>query len=90
MKSFDETKVIEDLNSFSIFENIINENNVNTKYDIFHDHCLKTLDTVQAIHNNTDFPKMNESEVLRNHTNFFEYLRIHKLICEDEFIIWNL
>ena len=42
MKNFNETKFIEDLNSFSIFENIINENNVNTKYDIFHDYFLKT------------------------------------------------
>ena len=37
MKNFNETKFIEDLNSFSIFEFIINENNDNTKCDIFHD-----------------------------------------------------
>ena len=43
MKNFDETKFIEDLNSFNIFENIINENNVNTKYDIFHDHFLNPI-----------------------------------------------
>ena len=45
MKNFNETKFVQDLNSFGIFENIINETNVlNTKYDIFHDHFLKTLD----------------------------------------------
>ena len=46
--------------------------------------------TVQAVHNNTDFTKMNQNEVVRIHTNFFEYLRIRKLIRENEFVTLNL
>ena len=45
MKNCNETKFIEDLNSFSIFENIINENDVSTKYDIFHYHFLNPKST---------------------------------------------
>ena len=59
MKNFDGTKFIEDLNSFNIFENIINENNVNTKYDIFHDHFLKTLDK------HAPFRKLSKKELRR-------------------------
>ena len=54
MKNFNETNFIQDLNSSGIFENIINKTNVlNTKYDIFHDHFLKTLDR------HASFPKLS-------------------------------
>ena len=33
---------------------------------------------------------MNQNEVLRIRTNFFEDFRIHKLIRENEFMILNL
>ena len=38
----------------------------------------------------TDFAKTNQNKVVGICTNFFEYLRIHKLICENEFVILNL
>ena len=39
---------------------------------------------------NTDFAKMNQNEVLRIRTNFFEDFWIRKLIRENEFVILNL
>ena len=43
MKNFDAEKFATELNSEVIFHSIINENDVNGKYEIFHQHFLKTL-----------------------------------------------
>ena len=43
MKNFDAEKFAIELNSEVIFRCIINENDVNGKYEIFHQHFLKTL-----------------------------------------------
>ena len=43
MKNFDAEKCATELNSEVIFRSIINENDVNGKYEIFHQHFLKTL-----------------------------------------------
>ena len=39
---------------------------------------------------NTDFTKTNQNKVVQIHTNFFEDFQIHKLICENEFVILKL
>ena len=39
---------------------------------------------------NTDFTKTNQNEVMQIRMNFFKYLRIRKLIYENEFVILNL
>ena len=39
---------------------------------------------------NTDLAKTNRNKVLQIRMNFFEYLRIGKLIRENEFVILNL
>ena len=39
---------------------------------------------------NTDFAIMNQNEVVRIPTNFFEDFRIRKLIRENEFVMLNL
>ena len=43
MKNFNETSFVADLTSNDIYDSINNETDVNTKYEIFHDHFLKTL-----------------------------------------------
>ena len=50
---------------------------------------LSTYGTGRSQHN-TDFTKMNQNEVMRIRTNFFEDFRICKLIRENEFVILNL
>ena len=44
MKNFNENSFIAELTSNDIYDSINNENDANTKYEIFHDHFLKTLE----------------------------------------------
>ena len=49
MKNFNENSFIAELTSNDIYDSINNENDANTKYEIFHDHFLKTLEKYAPI-----------------------------------------
>ena len=51
---------------------------------------LGTAYSTGRLQHNTDFAKTNQNEVVWIRTNFFEDFWIHKLICENEFVILNL
>ena len=52
MKNFNENSFIAELTSNDIYDSINNENDANTKYEIFHDHFLKTLEKYAPLKNN--------------------------------------
>ena len=57
---------------------------------IFVEDCsILMYSTVRSQHN-TDFAKTNQNEVVRIRMNFFEYVRVRKLIRENELVILNL